>query len=36
MGVLHDLFQPQRVDNLRARLAEFSPAGTDAGIIFVS
>jgi hypothetical protein len=36
MGVLHDLFQPQRLDNLRARLAEFSPAGTDAGIIFVS
>jgi hypothetical protein len=36
MGVLHDLFQPQRVDNLCARLAEFSPAGTDAGIIFVS
>ncbi len=36
LGVLHDLFQPQREDNLRARLAEFSPAGSDAGILFVN
>ncbi|MBC6461724.1 hypothetical protein [Actinomadura sp. HBU206391] len=36
MGAWHDLFQPQREDNLRARLAEFSPAGTDAGIVHVT
>jgi hypothetical protein len=36
LGVYHDLFQPQREDNLRTRLAEFSPAGTDAGIIYAS
>ena len=36
MGAFHHLFQPQRVDNLRARLAELSPAGTDAGIVFVT
>jgi hypothetical protein len=36
MGAFHNLFQPQRVDNLRARLAELSPAGTDAGLVFVT
>lgn len=36
MGVFHDLFQPQRTANLRARLAEFTPAGADAAIIFVT
>lgn len=36
MGAFHDLFQPQREDNLITRLAEFSPAGTDAGIIYVT
>jgi hypothetical protein len=36
MGVFHDLYQPQRADSLRARLAEYTPAGTDAGISFVS
>jgi hypothetical protein len=36
MGVFHDLFQPQRIANLRARLSEFTPAGIDAGIIFES
>jgi hypothetical protein len=36
MGVFHDLFQPQREASLRARLDEFTPAGTDAGIIFVN
>ncbi|GAA2363850.1 hypothetical protein GCM10009854_49480 [Saccharopolyspora halophila] len=35
-GVFHDLYEPQRTDNLRARLAEFSPARCDAGLIFVS
>jgi hypothetical protein len=36
MGVFHDLFQPQRETNLRTRLDEYTPAGTDAGIIFAS
>jgi hypothetical protein len=36
MGAFHDLYQPQREDSLRARLAEYAPAGTDAGIVFVS
>jgi hypothetical protein len=36
MGAFHDLFQPQRAANLRARLAEFTPASTDAGIIYAS
>jgi hypothetical protein len=34
MGAFHDLFQPQRVANLRARLDEYTPAGSDAGIIY--
>jgi hypothetical protein len=36
MGAFHDLFQPQREANLRARLAEYTPAGVDAGIIFAT
>lgn len=36
MGVFHDLYQPQRAANLAARLEEYTPAGTDAGIIFAS
>ena len=28
--------QPQREANLRARLAEYTPAGMDGGLIFVS
>jgi hypothetical protein len=36
MGVFHDLFQPQREANLRARLNEYSAAGMDAGIIFAT
>ncbi len=36
MGVFHDLFQPQRQANLAARLEEYTPAGMDAGIIFVT
>jgi hypothetical protein len=36
MGAFHDLYQPQREANLRARLEEYTPAGTDAGIIFVN
>lgn len=36
MGVFHDLFQPQRAANLRTRLAEYTPAGMDVGILFAS
>jgi hypothetical protein len=36
MGVFHDLFQPQREANLRARLDEYTPAGMNAGVIFAS
>nr|MBA3833929.1 hypothetical protein [Chthoniobacterales bacterium] len=36
MGVFHDLFQPQRALNLRARLDEFTPAGIETGIIYVT
>jgi hypothetical protein len=36
MGVFHDLFNPQREANLRARLDEYTPAGMQAGIIFES
>lgn len=36
MGVFHDLYQPQRAANLRARLDEYTPAGMDAGIIYAS
>jgi hypothetical protein len=36
MGVFHDLFQPQRAANLRARLDEFTPAGMETGIIYVT
>lgn len=36
MGVFHDLYQPQRTANLRARLEEHTPAGADVEIIFSS
>lgn len=36
MGVFHDLYQPQRLANLLARLQQFTPAGTDVGIILAS
>jgi hypothetical protein len=36
IGVFHDLYQPQRIANLRARLEEYTPAGADAGIILSS
>ncbi|MCX5047001.1 MULTISPECIES: hypothetical protein [unclassified Streptomyces] len=35
-GAFHDLYRPQREDGLRARLAEYTPAGADAGIFFVT
>ncbi|GAU64937.1 hypothetical protein SSP35_01_02740 [Streptomyces sp. NBRC 110611] len=36
MGAYHDLYRPQREDGLRARLAEYTPAGSDAGVWFVT
>jgi hypothetical protein len=36
MGAFHDLFQPQRAANLRARLDEYTPAEMGAGVIFAS
>jgi len=36
MGVFHDLYAPQRAANLRQRLNEYTPAGTDSGIIYAS
>lgn len=36
MGVFHDLYQPQRLANLNARLEEYTPAGMDAEIIFIN
>lgn len=36
MGAFHDLYQPQRVDNLRTRLSEYLRFGLEAGIFFAS
>ncbi|HEX8067391.1 MAG TPA: hypothetical protein VF520_12800 [Thermoleophilaceae bacterium] len=36
MGAFHDLFEPQRTDNLRAALDEYTPAGMEAGLIFAT
>lgn len=36
MGALHDLYWPQREDALSQRLAEYVPAGAEAGIFFVT
>jgi hypothetical protein len=33
MGALHDLYQPQRLANLGARLEEFTPARTDSAVL---
>jgi hypothetical protein len=33
MGAFHDLYNPQREANLRARLDEYTPAGMESGII---
>jgi hypothetical protein len=32
MGAFHDLYQPQRIANLRARLDDYTPAAMDTGI----
>lgn len=36
LGAFHDLFQPQRLANLSLRLAEYTPAGCDAGPVIVT
>jgi hypothetical protein len=36
MGVFHDLYQPQRVGNLRTRLDEYLRFGLEAGIYYAS
>jgi hypothetical protein len=36
MGAFHDLHAPQRAANLRLRLDEYTPAGTDTAIIYAS
>jgi hypothetical protein len=36
LGVFHNLYQPQRAANLRARLDEYTPADMDAGVIYSS
>jgi len=36
MGAFHDLCNPQREANLRSRLDEYTPAGMQTGIIFVT
>ena len=36
MGAFHDLYQPQRAANLRARLDAYTPAGMDPGIIYAT
>ena len=36
MGVLHDLYQPQRETNLRVRLEEYLRFGLEAGLIYGS
>jgi hypothetical protein len=36
MGVFHDLFEPQREDSLRARMDQSTPAGMQAGLVFVN
>lgn len=36
MGVFHDLYLRQRLANLRARLDEYTPAGSESGVIITS
>jgi len=36
MGAFHDLFQPQRAAKLRGRLEQFTPAGFETGIVYVT
>ena len=36
MGVYHDLYLPQRLARLEARIDEFLPAAFDAGVVQVN
>ena len=36
MGAWHERFQPQRAANLRARLAQSTPAGMHVGLLFAN
>ncbi|HEY2700779.1 MAG TPA: hypothetical protein VGJ45_35340, partial [Pseudonocardiaceae bacterium] len=36
LGVYHDLYQPQRTDTLRSRLADYTPATHRVGILFAT
>ncbi|MEL7004395.1 MAG: hypothetical protein AAFN93_16900 [Bacteroidota bacterium] len=36
MGVFHNLYQPQRAENLRTRLNEYTPAEMETGIFYVN
>ena len=36
MGAFHDLFQPQRLANLRTRIDEYTPAAMEAGILIAT
>jgi len=36
LGVTHALYQPQRADTLAARILEYVPAGSAAGLHFVN
>ena len=36
MGTLHDLYQPQRLANLTARLEQFTPAHTDVAVLIAN
>ncbi|WP_321949222.1 hypothetical protein [Paraburkholderia sp. J10-1] len=36
MGVFHDLYEPQRMENLLTRLEEYVPADADVGIVVVN
>jgi hypothetical protein len=33
MGALHDLYEPQRLANLRARLEQYTPARSDTAVL---
>ena len=36
MGAFHDLYQPQRIANLRLRLEESTPVAMDVGPVFAT
>ena len=36
MGAYHDLFEPQRLQALAEWLQQFTPASSDAAVVFVT